>query len=463
MDSEQKQKKALWRLGVLGPLVSARLKHGDRQRLFKEAAARCYEDAEGRRIKIKPRTVEEWYYRYLHGGFEALKPRARSDAGRSRVISPVIAEVVLAAKRENPRRSIRRLIRMLERAGVVRYGELKRSTVHRLLQGYGISGRPRREATERRAFRHAKAGDLWMGDVMHGPVVIAPDRRRRKCYLHLFIDSAVRFVPGCAFRLGETATDLQAVLKQALLKYDIPRVLYLDRGAAQISESLKIICGELQIRLLHCRPYDPEAKAGVERFFRTVREELLDELAPEPLDLGELNGLLWSWLAAEYHQRIHGGTQRSPLEHWLSEVGHLRPAPRPEVLEKIFLHRAHRLVRRNGTVRFAGRLLEVRSELCGLKVELRFDPERPNQLPAVYIDGQFYCDTVELDVVRNSRRKRRRISPSKAEDDAAPSTGLDPLRLIQAEHERRAGAHRHPKTIPRATTLRSNPWTTSNV
>ncbi len=436
MDSQQKEKKALWRLGVLGPLVSARLKHGDRQRLFKEAAARCYEDAEGCRLEIKSRTVEEWYYRYLHGGFEALKPRGRSDAGKSRVISPEVAEVILAAKRENPRRSIRRLIRMLERAGVVRCGELKKSTVHRLLQAYGISRRPRRAARERRAFRHAKAGDLWMGDVMHGPMVIAPDGRRRKSYLHLFIDSAVRFVPGCAFRLGETACDLQAVLRQALLPHGLPGVLYLDRGAAQISESLKIICAELGVRLLHCRPYDPEAKAGVERFFRTVREELLDELPPEPLELGELNGLLWSWLAAEYHQRIHGGTQRSPLEHWLSQVEHLRPAPRYEVLEKIFLHRAHRQVRRDGTVRFAGRMLEVRSELCGLKVELRFDPERADPLPAVYIDGQFYCDTVELDVVRNSRRKRRRSSPAKAED-AAPCTGLDPLRLIQAEHERR--------------------------
>ncbi len=436
MDSKKKEKKALWRLGVLGPLVSARLKHGDRQRLFKEAAARCYEDAKGCRIEIKSRTVEDWYYRYLHGGFEALKPRTRSDAGKSRAISPEVAEVILAAKRENPRRSVRRLIRMLERAGKVRCGELKRSTVHRLLQAYGISDRPRRAATERRAFRHAKGGDLWMGDVMHGPVVIAPDRRLRKSYLHLFIDSAVRFVPGCAFRLGETACDLQAVLRQALLQHGLPLVVYLDRGAAQISESLKIICAELGIRLLHCRPYDPEAKAGVERFFRTVREEFLDELPSEPLELGELNGLLWSWLAAEYHQRIHGGTQRSPLEHWLSQVEHLRPAPRTEVLEKIFLHRAHRRVRRDGTVRFAGRLLEVRSELCGLKVELRFDPERPDQLPAVYIDGQFYCDTVELDVVRNSRRKRRRSSPSKTED-SAPSTGLDPLRLIQAEHERR--------------------------
>ncbi len=437
MDSEPK-KKALWRLGVLGPLISARLQHGDRKELFEQAAARTYEDVAGRRIEVTARTVEEWYYRFRRGGIEALEPHRRSDAGKSRVIRPEIAELILAAKHENPRRSIRRLIRMLERAKKVSPGELKRSTVHRLLQGHGISGRPRRQATERRAFRHAKAGDLWMGDVMHGPVVIAPDQRRRKSYLHLFIDSAVRFVPAGAFRLGETAVDHQVVLKQAVLKHGPPRTLYLDLGAAQTSESLKIICAELAIRLLHCRPRDPQAKAGVERFFRTVREEVIDELPCEPLELGTLNGLLWSWLSAEYHQRIHGGTQRAPLEHWLSQVEDLRPAPRAEELDRIFLHRVERKVRRDSTIRFEGRMLEVRSELCGHKVELRFDPERPHELPAVYVDGQFYCDTVELDVVRNSRRRRRRISPSGANSEAAPpATGLDPLGLIQAEHDRR--------------------------
>lgn len=438
MDSEQRKKQALWRLGVLGPLVSARLQHGDRQALFKAAAARTYEDAFGRRIEITARTVEEWYYRFRHGGIEALEPRERSDAGRSRVIQPEIAELILATKREKPRRSIRRLIRLLERAGKVRPGELKKSTVHRLLQTHGLSGRPRREATERRAFRHALAGDLWMGDVMHGPVVIAPDQRWRKSYLHLFIDSAVRYVPACAFRLGETASDHQAVLKQAVLKHGPPRALYLDRGPAQISDSLRIICADLAIRLLHCRPFDPQAKAGVERFFRTVREELVDELPSEPLELATLNGLLWSWLSVEYHQRIHGGTQRSPLEHWLSQVEQLRPAPQASELDRIFLHRAPRKVRRDGTVRFQGRSLEVRSELCGHKVELRFDPERRDKLPAVYVEGKFYCDTVELDVVRNSRRRRRRISPSKAESQPPPATtDLDPLRLIQAEHDRR--------------------------
>jgi hypothetical protein len=272
-----------------------------------------------------------------------------------------------------------------------------------------------------------------MGDVMHGPRVIAPDRRERKAYLHIFADSATRFVPSCAFRLGETATDHEAVLKQAFMKHGLPRVLYLDRGAAQISDSLKVICAELGVRLLHTRPYDPAAKGGIERLIRTVREEIQSELPKEPLPIDELNSIIWSWVAAEYHRRVHSTTKKAPLDHWLEQADKVRPAPRADKLDLIFLHRARRTVRKDSTLRFEGKLLEVRPELCGLEVELRYDPERPDRSPWVFIDGEFYCDTVELDPVRNSLGKRRRIEPR---EQAAARTGLDPLRQIQDEHHR---------------------------
>jgi transposase InsO family protein len=428
---------ALVRVSALGPLISARLEHGDKSKLFEEAARRTYEGPDGRPITVSARTVEEWYYAWLRGGLDALMPQERSDVGTSRAIRPEIGELIVNLKLERPRRSIKRIIRMLERDGKVATGELKKSTVHRFLKHRGLSARPRRDYEERRAFRHPQAGDLWMGDVMHGPKVIAPDGKQRKAYLHLLLDSAIRFVPGCAFRLGETAVDFEAVLKEAILRHGLPRVLYVDQGAAQRAKSLRLICGELGIRLLHCRAYDPESKAGVERIFRTIREELLDEVGDKILDLAELNAYLWSWLSAEYHRRVHGGTGQKPLEHWLSQAAEVRPAPRAEVVDEVFLHREWRQVRKDSTVRFAGRMLEVRPELCGQKVELRFDPGRPSQLPRVFVDGEFFCDTVELDVIRNSSRRRRRIKDEGDTKSERPTTGINPLQQIQDEHDRR--------------------------
>lgn len=437
MDEPYKLKVALWRVGLLGPVISARRKHGELQEMFRQAAERVYERWDGAEVRVAARTLEEWYYLYQKGGLEALEPRERSDAGESRAIRAELGELILAAKRERPRRSIRRIIRLLERAGKVSRGELKKSSVHRLLQARGSSQRPKRNAeTERRSYAMALPGDLWVGDVMHGPrVIVPPGPRLHKAYLHLFIDSATRYVPGAAFRLRETAAHHEAVLKQTLQSHGLPRALYEDRGAAQTSTSLRLICAELGVALLHTRARDPEAKGVVERLFETLRAEILDELPSEPVEISALNSLLWSWLSSEYHRRRHDTTKREPLEHWLSQLEPLHPAPRGEEMDRIFLHRERRTVRNDGTVRFKGHFLEVRGELRGQEVELRFDPFRLDRLPQVYVERRFYCDTVELDRVRNSRRARRRLGTTDA--STAASTGLDPLRLIQDEHDRR--------------------------
>jgi putative transposase len=442
MDEEQRRKIGLWRFSVLGPLVSAELGHGDVAQLCQEAARRNYRRPDGRHVTLQPRTIQAWHYRFQQEGLAGLAPKGRTDCGRSRSIAPALAEQLVALKREKPRRSIRRLIRMLEREGTVRRGELSRSSVHRLLRAHGVSTRPpREEEKERRAFRHRYAGDCWMADVMHGPQVFDRRGMARKVYLHAFVDSATRLVTGCAFRCGERAHHFEGVLKEALQRHGVPRMLLVDNGAAQSSESLQTICGELGIHLVHCKPYDAAAKGGVERFFATWRAEVGDELPEAPQTQDELNAVTWAWLSTEYHRRQHGGTQRVPLEHWLEQTDRLRPAPANDVLQRVFLHRETRRVRKDGTVQYSGHELEVRGELAGEKVELRFDPSvdfetsDPATWPKVYVDGAFFCDTVLLDRIANSTKRRRRLPAPPKPKSSAP-TGMDPLQQMTDEQAR---------------------------
>jgi len=436
MKHDDKQAIALWRLGVLGPLASARLEHGDRRRYIDEAASRTHERPDGRRIQLSARTIETWYYAYRRGGFETLFPEDRKDRGRSRAICPEVAEQILRVKRERPRRSIRRIIRMLERAHIVRKDELHRSTVHRLLVAHGASARPLRgSASERRSFLHEHAGDLWVGDALHGPQVIAPDGLLRKAYLLSQIDGATRYVPHSYFALSEGSADQEHGLKQAIAKHGPPRTYYVDLGSAYIADSLVLICAEIGTRLLHTGVQDCEAKGVIERWHRTWREEVGDELPDAPLPIAELNAKHWAWLAAEYHARKHDTTGKAPRDHWLAELASLRTLPRDKNLDEVFLHRARRFVRKDGSVRFRGGFLEVRSELVGCEVELRFDPKDDAARPRVFVENRFVCDTVPLDRTRNASRRRRHLRGAAA-PDVEPS-GLDPLAQIEAEHYER--------------------------
>jgi putative transposase len=433
MTHEEKETIALWRLGVLGPLISARLEHGDRRHYIEEAAARLQQQPDGTFVQLSARTIESWYYAYRRGGFQALFPQDRADRGRSRVISAEVAEYILRVKRERPRRSIRRIIRMLERAGIVPQGTLHRSTVHRFLHAHQLSARPPRNGViERRSFLPEHAGDLWVGDALHGPLVIAPDGSVHKSYLLSQIDGATRFVPHSYFALSESAVDQEYGFQQAILKHGLPHTYYVDLGAAYIADSLKLICAELGIRLLHTQVQDCEAKGVIERWHRTWREEVGDELPSEPLPLAELNAKHWAWLAAEYNARQHSTTGRVPREHWLAELSFLRTVPRQKNLADVFLHRKRRVVRKDGTVRFQGGYLEVRPELENQEVELRFDPREEKPRPRVFVENSFVCDTVPLDRVANAARRRRRLR-GEAAPDVEPS-GLDPLALIEAEH-----------------------------
>jgi hypothetical protein len=57
MDDEWRRNVAIWKATVLGPLVSARLEHGDLREQCTKAATRQWEHPNGRFLTISDRTV----------------------------------------------------------------------------------------------------------------------------------------------------------------------------------------------------------------------------------------------------------------------------------------------------------------------------------------------------------------------------------------------------------------------
>ncbi len=435
MDDEAKQDIALFRVSVLGALVGADLEHGEVRDLCREAASRRWEWPDGTLGRVSARTIENWYYAFKKKGLKGLYPRDRKDLGQSD-LRPELADLVVRAKRERPRRSVRRIIGMLVRAGKAEAGELSKSAVHRLLARHQISGRPLQgPAAERRAFLSEFPGDLLIGDALHlRRPAIGPDGRPRKAYMLSQIDSATRYIPKSHFAFSEGAVEQEKGFKQALCAHGRWLKYYVDLGSAYIARSLKIICGELDIQLLHAGRQDAEAKGAIEKWHRTWRDEVEGELPDHPLPLAEIEKRHEAWLACEYHARIHDTTRRAPKEHFLSECERLRALPRGIDLDALFLHRAIRKVSKVGTVRWGGGRLEVSPELTGQKVELRYDPTDLEKLPRVYVSGQFVCDTVRLDLYRNAHRKRRRDLGRP--DPRVEPTGISPLDDLVREHQR---------------------------
>ncbi|CAJ3054760.1 integrase catalytic subunit [Burkholderia pseudomallei] len=431
---------ALFRLSVLGPIVSReRLERGELLQLLRQLALKEYAIPGSRRRHISERTLQTWYYAWRREGIAGLGIRPRTDTGRSKLPEAVQA-AVLAAKRENPSRSVRQIRLLLEATGVVARGTLSRCAVHRLLKSHNLSriASPTVVAQEKRRFVAEYAGSIWYGDVMHGPT-FSFGGARRKTYLVSLMDDASRLVAHSAFCLSETALEIEGVLKQALLRRGIPKMLVVDNGAAYRAASLHTICADLGVRLVHCQPYQPTSKGKLERWHRTVREQFLAELDTTHIrDLADLNARLWAWLEQVYHCEPHSalGENVTPLSRYRQDLPRIRAlgslAPR---LDELFLHRVERRVRRDGTVSYEGAVFEVPYELSGQYVVLVVDPHAGTVVRVQSRQGAPLGAATALDALANSRRRRSRTPAVAA--TAAPAATANLIELVHQHHYHR--------------------------
>lgn len=263
---------------------------------------------------------------------------------------------------------------------------------------------------ERRAFLAEHCGDIWYGDVLHGPSV-QTSGGMRKVYLVSLMDDASRLIVHSEFCLGETALDIEGVLKQAVLKRGLPDKLVIDNGPAYRAESLQSICAILEIRLIYCRPYEPEGKGKHERFHRTFREQFFNQINIEKIaNLEDLNARLWAWLDHVYHQRSHSSLQgKSPMERWCDDLIHVRPLGfKGAKIDNIFCHRIERLVRKDGTINWNGERFETAFETADRKVILVINPHAKKALRVESVFGNDLGAVVLLDPISNLHRKRYR-------------------------------------------------------
>jgi transposase InsO family protein len=387
------------------------LERGELQTIIRGLASKEYAIPGSDRRFIGEKTIEGWYYAWRTHGIEGLIPQQRTDRGVSKL--PVTAqEALLAAKRENPRRSIRQLKVLLENAGTVSRNTLSRSAIHRFLQQHGLS-RPTGASSipeEHRRFVAEYANSIWYGDVMHGPT-LALKTGRCKVFLVSLMDDASRLLAHSAFCTNETALAIEGVLKQAVLKRGLPKKLVVDNGAAYRATTLQGICARLDIRLIYCRPYAPEGKGKLERWHRTFRDQFLSELDVSRIhDLDDLNARLWAWIEQIYHRTVHSSLDdKTPLARFQQDLTQLRPlGQKAAQLDAIFYHRVKRKVRKDGSVSYQGNDFEVPYELSGKTVRLVVDPHLQQVVGVEDEDGNSRGAATPLDALANCHRRRRK-------------------------------------------------------
>jgi transposase InsO family protein len=432
---------ALFRLSVLGQLASrGELQRGEIKAFAEELSKQAYNIPGSRRVHLSVQTILRWYYAWKRSGIDGLTPKSRLDKGKSQLPESIRLRL-LEYKNANTSRSINTLISLLEKQGIVPKGELSRSTVHRFLKANQASKRIKenQHRIERRAFEAEHAGDIWYGDVLHGPF-IQTVQGMKKTYLVSLMDDASRLIVHSQFCFSEKAVEIEDVLKQAILKRGLPRKLVVDNGAAYKTASLQAICARLDIRLIHCLPYEPEGKGKLERFHRTFREQFLAEVDVNKMrNICDLNQRVMAWLDQHYHQQPHAGLKgKTPIERWREDLIHVTSLGlKAEKIDDIFYHRVKRTVRKDGTVCGEGQYYETDYRFVEKEVQLVIDPHERKVLKIESINGDDYGAAVLLDKHRNLSRKRCRPEAPEKMDTLMLKPGTNNVELSLNHYEKR--------------------------
>jgi putative transposase len=429
---------ALFRYTLILPLL-----HHDRQRdgtkgQIREAiAAQQHVIPHSGRCTVSVPTLRRWEKAFQRGGFEALKPRPRCDKGTCRAISAETLDRAETLKRELPSRSSRTVADILRREGASPIPEerIAPRTLRRQLAARGATtARLTKANPVYRRFERSHFGDLWQSDAMHGPKLpdpATPDQERQTV-LFAFIDDHTRLVPHTQFYWNEQLPRLEDCLKHAIARYGCPLAIYADQGAVFRAQQLDATCATLGIQRILARPYSPQAKGKIERFFGFVRSDFLPELAlaASVHTLDDLNLSLLAWLEVVYHRKLHTETGQSPLDRFRQdEAPTVRPVD-PLALRNAFLYRVTRQVAKTGHVNFQGNRYSVPGYLVGQKIELRYDPFDLANVE-IWYNGHYLEPARPLQI-------QATVQPGVTPDPVPPSTptsGVDYLSLLRQEYE----------------------------
>ena len=205
-----------------------------------------------------------------------------------------------------------------------------------------------------------------------------------------------------------------------------------DNGSAFVSAPFLRALAVLGIRLIHSRPGQPAGRGKIERFFRTVREQFLVELATEAgvaavPDLDALNIAFTAWVETVYHQRTHSETGQTPLARFLADGP--PQVPDQKLLTEAFRWSEQRTVTKTATISLHGNIYQVDPALVGRRIEVVFDPMDLTVLDVRY-QGRDMGTAVPHKIGRHVHPHVEGPAPA-----PAAVTGIDYLSVITEDHQ----------------------------
>lgn len=327
-------------------------------------------------------SVAGWIKKWISGGYHMLSLAPKMKPSRSYLLKedPVILRIMEKAVRDvylNEQRNPQTAVLAEITIKVAQYNASHEIPIEppsknkvtryiKSLDAYEIARKRYGKAYANRKFRAAGRAfyateplDLVMADGQIMDIILVKKHEDGtieeigRPFLTAFIDVRTRVIlgfyisiaPFCAATLLRALAD--CVVPDRENPKGIPQKLIIDNGSDYLDSGFLRACCRLNIAIEACKPRDPNAKAIIERFFRTLNTDLIHKLPgttfsnPEDrgdyisqemakLTIGELRSYVSNWIEDIYHLSDHRTLQRAPIDVWNDEA----PQCFPNTLDK---------------------------------------------------------------------------------------------------------------------------------
>ena len=221
----------------------------------------------------------------------------------------------------------RKLQVLLAREGIA----LGETTINRIIKRNGLI---RREGAHRPAltrFEHEHPNDMWQMD-FKGHIRL---NEQGRCYPLSILDDHSRFLIGL-FALDSTRTKpVLSCLEQVFGQYGLPRVILTDRGSPFWSTTnllgltqVSVFILRQGVRLARSAVRHPQTQGKVERFHRTLKDEMIHQGTPRTM--GASHTFFAAFRQRYNYVRPHEALDMDvPAQHYAPSERRYNPIPPP--------------------------------------------------------------------------------------------------------------------------------------
>lgn len=373
MDEKTKNQIALFRYGIIAPLVTAgEVTPKERGQFFRDAAQKKYQYIDGEYISVSADTIYSYYRKYSAGGYDALKPLARGDIGKTRKLDDETKSTIRYLHKEYPRLPATMIYEKLIQNGTITKRTVSLSTITRYIST--LKKEDGNYGKEFRRYELTHINEVWYGDSSVGPY-LRTGRQKQKTWIIALIDDASRYVVGADIFFNDNFINLMSVLRSAVTRCGKPKVLKFDNGASYRSYQMELLGARMGTAVHYAPPYTPTGKAKIERWFNTLKSHWLAALNMNDFhNLDELRESLLTYVQ-KYNQTPHSSLDhQTPQDRYYAE-SQLIIRFDEERINQIFLLEAERRVSADCVVNIEGVEYEVDYRYAGQKLLLRYSPD----------------------------------------------------------------------------------------